>query len=490
MLNQYLEPIIIRKVLAIEKIYTNPNITIHELAKQLGIHYYLIQRLISELKKDPLLALTDCNGHLTIDNLANIEQYEAFLYQQSAFLNYLKFVLTNQNPHISVVNLSFILNRSTSSLYETRKQIIQALEAFGLTLHKNIVTGNELTKRLLIATLNHKYKLTDLDQEDLALDDGLLDQLIHKHLNLSVTEAYQLQFYRQLIVVGWQRHRFQNDLPKLDAVAKFDNTKLATNVHAFVDELTQLSHLNHPMTKASYHYFLYVTLITAPINISDSLYQVITTINPYQELADLFSKPSPLKEQLLKESRQELIISLFRQTFLHRDQFIPFSQLTMLQVNETALHPQVQLWGQTILKRTFNYDLNSYFIKEFSLNMQNLMYTQFDFKLGIFTINLSPSLIDGLRNHLKRSYNGQFEIIPSLITTDFQQQLQKFDGIMVLTSSLAYAQLNQQLAKFSPKLTCLAVTSRSLLDLSPILFNTAIKLKITNFNEWLDSYRN
>lgn len=493
MINQYIETNITKKVLLAETIYAHPNATIKELADFIDIPYYLIQRIIHDFKASSTLNLQDHNGHFKIDHIQSIIDFNSELYQQSPFLNYLYFVLNNTDENISVVNLSFILNRSTSSLYETRKTIQAALSEFDLKLYKNTVQGSELAHRMLIALLNYKYNLHQTtisnNYEQLITGNSFINHLINKHLHIHTDKNVQLTFYHYLLQIGIQRQSSQENLAELQPVQAFVNTSLGQQVIQLVDEWTaSLPNINH-LSQQSYYYFIYITLVAAPIQITDELYKIITTIHPYQALDHAFHNPSPLKQTLTPHTIQHLISNLFIQTFLKRDAFNSDSQVDLYKSGTTKLHPVVHAWSNALLTRTFQRPLSNYFINDFGIQLQNLMYAQFNFKLGIIAMDLNPAFTDGINFRLTSHWQASFTLINTSVIHDFSRYLAQFDGLIVLAQTQSYVLVREFCPQINnPNLRLIPVTNQSLLDLPITIFNLSSQLKQAHFQQWLDHF--
>lgn len=491
MINQYIEPTIKRKVSVLEAIYANPGITIKQLASELALAPHLAQRVVSELKQDPTLALSEQKGHFQIQQIQTIIDYNTALYRQSPFLSYLLFVLLNQNEDISVVNLSFLLNRSTSSLYDTRKQVQQALNEYGLTLQKNTVQGSELAHRMLIALLKYKYNLSNdehsSDFTDLLNGDKLLDRLLSQYLQIKFPNNYKLEFYRSLIKIGLERLNYQNQLTEVATVSLFSDTPLATHVHQLIDEYVERLGITTPLLPASYDYFLYVTLIADPLDFDDEIYHRILQLLPYQQIHRRLLAPVFFKNQLSHQSTRSLITYIFTQTFLHRDRFIEKAQFDLTEITTVTLHPVVINWVDQILTQAFSRSISPNLLNELSVQIQSLLFTKLQFKLGILVINMNPAFIDGLRQRMQTVIHHELDIIDLPTITDYSPYRNQYDAIIILASSQSFVALREGCGNLNePNLKLLPVTNQDLLDLPIRIFNLTWEMKHQQFTHLLD----
>lgn len=482
MINQYIENTIKRKVSVLESIYATPGITSNELAAELSLAPHLIQRVISDLKLDSSLKLQDQKGHFKIDHIQSIIDYNTTLYRQSSFLNYLYFVLNNTNENISVVNLSFILNRSTSSLYETRKRVQMALNEYGLTLYKNTVQGSELAHRMLIVLLRYKYNLrsdaTVTTFAELVKGDDSLDRLLQQHLHISFPNNYKLEFYRLLIAVGLERLNFQNQLSELSSLSIFHQTKLAHQVQQLIDAYVDHRGIQIPLLPVTYDYFIYVTLIAAPLDFDDEIYHRLLQLPPYQQIQRCLLSLSPFKDQLENASIQALMTHIFTQTFLNRDRFIEKAQFDLAETTTITLHPAVIKWVEQTLQADFNRSFSTNLLHEISVKIQSLLFTKFPFHLGILALATNAAFVDGLRQRMRRVIYYNIDILDLPTIEDFSPYLAQYDAVIVLASSQSFVLLREQYDIIDQvNLKLIPVTNQDLLDLPIRIINLAWEMK-------------
>lgn len=493
MISNYIENTIIKRVNIIETVYSNPQITISELATKLGLTYGFVKQTLFELEHDPKLQLKNKNGHYRLESHLEMVKYRSLLYQQSAFLNYLYFVLTNTNDKLSVVNVGFILSRSTSALYVTRKLVIQALGEFNLKLKNNIVTGNEVAKRLLIATLNVKYDFESSDlfkpsQYSAKTNRKTLLPLIKKYLPLNNLDSYKLYFYQTLILVGLDRLQFSPTSASLKFVPNFRDTDLAHAVANIIGKYQHTLQTSKSITSENLDYFIYVTLIAAPIKINDDLYQVIAAIPEYHALQTKLSQPNLIQQHFPATSVRELTTYAFTKTFLSSDQLIePFEfELTPAQNNDN--HPTMTAWVTKLLTTTLSNKLSPAFINKFVATVQNLTFIQYNFDIGVVMLNVEPTFAEEFKQQLTLPWLDKIKVNTLAKIDELREYQTRYDGLIILTSILSYSELNQDDAfNNNPNIAIIPITNQDLVTLPSKIYQSAEQIRLHNFAATLNN---
>lgn len=487
MINNYIETAINRRVLIIETIYANPEITVSQLADTLKLTYGFIKQALFELEHDHKLKLRNKSGHYRLDDHLAMIKYRSFLYQQSAFLNYLYFVLTNTNDKLPVVNVGFILSRSTSALYVTRKLVIQALSKFNLKLKNNIVTGNEVAKRLLIATLNVKYNFVTSNlfkpsQYSTKANRKTLLPLIKKYLPLNNLNGYKLDFYQALILVGLERLQFDPTSTNMKNVANFRQTNLAKAVTTIIEKYQQALQISTTMTSANLNYFVYVTLVAAPIKITDDLYTIIVSIPEYHALQDALAQPNLIQQRFPASSIREITTYTFTKTFLGSDQLIEPFEFELNPVASNANNPIITNWAVDLLATTFTYQLSDIFINKFVSIIQNLTFVQYRFKVGLIMVGVEPTFTEEFKQQLSLPWLNKIKFTSISKIDELKDYQTNYDGLIVLASILSYSELQQDKHFINnPNIQVISVTNQALLSLPTKIYQLAEQMRFHSF---------
>lgn len=412
MLDKFIEPTINRKIIITEAIYTNPGVTLDKLVKLTNINSQSSRRLLKELLNDSQLALTEKNKQYFISPNQDLVAYHANLYQQSPFLTFLNFVLNNHNSNISVTNISFMFSRSVSSVYETRRFVKQVLKYFELSLHKNVVTGNELNHRLLIALLVTKYHFgNDESEASNQFNNHLLVQLISNQFQTSNLFAENHQFLLNLINIGFKRAKYSHNLPNLSPIDNFDQTQFVHHVKKIIKDYQQQIHFSRSLNQIDDQYFCYVFFIASPFIYSNDLYQIILKFPVYNQIQQKLVTFNPLGYQLSPSSVQSLITDIFTHTFLNQFYFNNHSIYEGVKTTNAELSPFLLQWTTNLLKSAFHSSLDDYFIHKNALIIQSLLVNQFDYKLDILIASNNLALIDNLKIIIKTLPTDSFSFI-------------------------------------------------------------------------------
>ncbi|KRL92070.1 helix-turn-helix domain-containing protein [Limosilactobacillus equigenerosi] len=412
MLDKFIEPTINRKIIITEAIYTNPGINLERLAKLTSINLQSTRRLLKELLNDSQLSLTKQNKQYYIDPEQDLVAYHTNLYQQSPFLTFLYFVLTNHNQNVSVTNISFVLNRSVSSVYETRRFTQQVLKHFDLTIHKNMVTGNELNQRLLISLLITKYHF-DAAESDAStqFNNNLLTQLTREQFQTNELLPENNRFLLNLINIGFKRSKYSHNLPNLALINHFQQTQFMHRVKNVINNYRQQIHLSSSLNSHDYQYFTYVFFIASPFIYSDDLYQLILNFPVYNQIQQRLTSFSPLGYSLSPSSVQSLITDIFRHTFVGRFYFNNHSVYEEIKTMNAELSPVLLQWTSNLLKEAFHAALNTYFVHKTALIIQSLLVSQFDYKLDILVASNNLAIIDNLKIIINTLPTDSFRLI-------------------------------------------------------------------------------
>lgn len=458
MLNKFIEPTIKRKIIITEAIYTNPGVTLDQLADLTKINTPSCRRILKELINDSQLILLEQNKHYYIPQDQDLVTYHANLYQQSPFLTFLNFVLNNHNQNISVTNISFALNRSASSVYEIRRFVKKVLKHFDLQLDKNIVTGNELNHRLLIALLITKYQFPPLTDD---INKHLLTQLIQNQFQGVNLFPKDYEFLLTLISLGFNRYKYNGGLPDLDIINNFKSTQFMNRINYIINEYHSQIRFANRLSPLDYQYFTYIFLIVSPFIYSAELYQIILKFPNYRQLHAQLTAFNPLGDFLSSSSVKSLITDIFSYTFIDNFYFNNNSIYEEIKTLNAPLSPYLLKWTKKLLTPVLKRHRDDYFIHKNALIIQSLLINQFDYQLDIMIASNNIALINNLKLIIQQLPTPSFNLISNFSFQPTPANSQH--DLVIITDSQSNFSTHQVSNYLPPKIKILQINQADLL---------------------------
>lgn len=429
MINNFIEPIINKKLSIVGAIFTNPGITADSISELLGYKLSFCKRTIGELSNHLELNLVNQDGHYAIDNIAGIIQYNSDTYQQSALLRYLAFVLNNNDESISIVNVSFMLARSTSSIYGARRQAIKVLKEYHLKLYKNTITGDELNKRLLIALLNVKYgfKIHPIT----ATNHQILRKLITKHFNsTNVIVNIDNGFLLELIYLGVSRSNFDHDLQLVGKLDQFTTPLFDQQVHAFIDDYFSSFRIQDSLSKASFQYFKFIFLTASTIKFTPDVYPAILHNLEYHQLHAILTQSA---EQILDDAAiQEIVTYIFKRTFITRCHYITAPQIEITQSMLLNLNPRLKYRFAKSLQRSLHDGLDPFLVNDFTNKVQSTLMAKYPFRLNVIVCGMNDSLIQDLKQSFSKTIINITQVQHVDNNFNFNQYITPDSGLLLI----------------------------------------------------------
>ncbi|MBF8807389.1 MAG: helix-turn-helix domain-containing protein [Enterococcus lacertideformus] len=274
-------------------------------------------------------------------NFADIEIYEGVsknelfyaIYEQSIFLECLKFLLLNVNSPFTVFVDEYFL--SIAQAYRIKQRCAYYLQMIGLTLNKNTVEGEEYRIRFLIALLEYRFGIHcyEFSRQEIDLAHSFIlsiNPLLTKDFLEKTTDEFG--FFEYLCILSWKRRNYSpftespKELNKVKELFAYKKIKK----HA---DLTIERTLNIKFTENDYDYLLLIYCCTHNCLFSDQwteddAAQVNELIfnNPKSTmLLDLFENNfERVGEQLVKDPiLKTVIIYLYKKFLLDLQGIIP-----------------------------------------------------------------------------------------------------------------------------------------------------------------------
>ncbi|MET3644214.1 helix-turn-helix domain-containing protein [Streptococcus gallinaceus] len=228
MLANYIEPAILNKIFLINTLLEFTHSDFSELVQITGFSKKTIRELIAELQPElgDLLQIHIDSKRIHCCLLSNATKTQCLqrIYENSLFLQCLRFLLTNQQhlPYTEFIKTHYI---SVPTAYRLKKRCHHYLETVQLTIKNNYIVGEEFKIRYLLALLQCHFGITcyKITEEDRMLVKEFIT-VSNDHITpeLLVLMEEELLFFEFLIILTWKRHVFR---PFLPASRQFDALK-------------------------------------------------------------------------------------------------------------------------------------------------------------------------------------------------------------------------------------------------------------------------
>lgn len=483
MINNFIEPIINKKLSIVGTIFTTPGITVEAISKVLGFNLSFCKRTIIELSHHSELALKNTNGHYYLNNTAGIIQYNSETYQQSLLLKYLSFALNNNDENTSIINVSFTLARSTSSIYGARRLANKALKEYHLKLNRNTVTGDELNKRLLIALLNVKYgfKIHPIT----ATKRQILRTLITKHFNSdNVIVNIDNVFLLELISLGVNRSKFDDNLHLVAKLDRFKTPLFDQQVKNFIDDYFTSLNIHNSLSKSGYQYFKFIFLTASTINFTPDVYPAILQNPEYHHLYQDLLKSA---EKVLNEDAiQEIVTYIFKRTFITRCHYITAPQTEIAQSMLLKLNPQLKYRFSKTLQTSLHDGLDSFLVTDFTNKLQSTFLSNYQFRLNVIVCGINKSLMKTLKDTFSPTTINIIQVQQIDNRFDFNQYITPHSGLVLILPINQRLEFNvsffEEYQNFSSLLT---ISNRNTSQIPVTVFQQYLEMKDHALNHYL-----
>ncbi|MEE5988568.1 helix-turn-helix domain-containing protein [Ligilactobacillus equi] len=488
-IRSYIEPVIQRQILLIQFIYSHPGCTVSEISEALNLSGDKIRRIIDIFRNDSTLNCTFEAKKVTLHNDINtIVKYNSALYHSSVFLNYLFFVLNN-TEEVSIVQMQQNLQLSSSSIYKAHKKVAEFLQRNHLKLQKNIVYGDEFTKRMLLALLASKYNFHS--QFETGINQSLLKHLLFKHHLIKQTKfSLDYNFFLALTIVGMYRLQYQNQIASLQDMMFLRNLDFYHDSQQFITEYFATLGQQNRLSQKSLDYFAYATLFLPHYNqqLLEKYDDYIYHIQPYTQLEEQIVQILPPAFDSWGVFRKDLMIHIFRNTLNHKDLFIEKPELEFSYISNEDVNPIFKQVIERLFYTCFKRTINDELITSVVIYLQNLLYSHCKFKLGLILINGDDIFEKYLQSRINSEYQRDNYRIQKASTIKEVNEIRKNnDASIILAPPFSLVTIKEQFVELtqSPHLIVIPVTFMNLNLAFTNLQTASQKLKKTLFYEML-----
>ena len=333
MIDTFLEYKIQNKLKFYQVLRSNNSMRIEDLTKKLNLSEFAIKSLTNTLNIDLLgLAKIEKNQQflsITIQNNVNTLKLLHCIYNDSAVLQCLKFMITNDTnePFSTFTKDAFL---SKSSAYRTRTICHEYLQTIGLNIDNNKVIGDEYRIRFLIALLYYKYGIDccHIDLDSIRLARKFILSTNHtidlKFLENTVNEY---GYFECLLILSWKRKEHTPYLKKIDDFQKLKKSFIYRDLKIHLKETIEQS-LNINFSEEDYDYIYLAYCNTNSCVLADKwtqsdidyIHQIIFTNTLFADLLERFTLK--FKKNLVENRAMKLALIYFYKKFIYELQCI------------------------------------------------------------------------------------------------------------------------------------------------------------------------
>ena len=214
-MDRYLETKIKYKIELCTFLFNNKNTNINNITLYFNFSENYTKDLIKELniQLESLVEITinkQKEIHIDLKNNMTQQQILHKIYNESAILNYLHFLINNHNqqPFTYFIEKNY---HSIANAYRIKNKTEMYLQSCGLRIKKNQIEGPEYRIRFLIALLYSKY---GINYKEIRPEDTQLARKFIMQTNQIVDEVFlestlaEFQFFEILLILTWKRKNY------------------------------------------------------------------------------------------------------------------------------------------------------------------------------------------------------------------------------------------------------------------------------------------
>lgn len=259
MLETFLENNIQNKLQLFFTLLSYDSITTRDLSQTINLSFSSVRTLVDELNADlkGIVQIEKNNSAISLslhddsDFLKSIHS----IYQNSAVLQCLKFLITNDScrPFSYFID-NYFLTKSTA--YRIREICREYLLAIGLDISRNKVIGEEYRIRFLIALLYYKYGFDccDIDAESINLARTFILATNHViDLDFLEQTSNEYGYFECLLILSWKRINHPLSFSESSEIHKLKELFIYQNIKDFSQKTLEPA-LNIKFCEADYEY--------------------------------------------------------------------------------------------------------------------------------------------------------------------------------------------------------------------------------------------